>query len=275
MSTERRRNAGRAQVCIAEMQNAGRGRRGRSWVAPFGSGICMSIGWQFAEAPPTFSALSLAVGVAAVKALRRFGIADVGLEMAERPDLAEPQARRNPDRDARRVGRPGACRDRHRHQHADARGSAPGAGRTAGRADRRRARDPARANADAKCAVAARLPRRSSGCCRPSPSAASSLSSMNGAARYAGQRTGEGDQRHARPRRHGARRRDRRHACWSTSTDSCGDSSRAKSVCEQRRTAHDSAHRHRQHAHQVGDARQAGARHRSQPRSHAGWQRSS
>lgn len=71
---------GHAQVCLAEVQNAGRGRRGRSWIAPFGSGICMSLGWQFAEAPPTFSALSLAVGVAAVNALGRFGIVDAGVK---------------------------------------------------------------------------------------------------------------------------------------------------------------------------------------------------
>jgi BirA family transcriptional regulator, biotin operon repressor / biotin---[acetyl-CoA-carboxylase] ligase len=71
---------GRTQVCVAEVQNAGRGRRGRAWVAPFGSGICMSLGWQFAEAPPTFSALSLAIGVAAVKALRRLGVEGVGLK---------------------------------------------------------------------------------------------------------------------------------------------------------------------------------------------------
>lgn len=71
---------GHAHVCVAEIQNAGRGRRGRSWLAPFGSGICLSLGWQFGEAPPTFSALSLAVGVAAVKALRRFGAAEVGLK---------------------------------------------------------------------------------------------------------------------------------------------------------------------------------------------------
>lgn len=70
----------RGQLCVAEIQSAGRGRRGRSWIAPFGSGICMSIGWQFAEAPPTFSALSLAVGVASVRALRRFGATDVGLK---------------------------------------------------------------------------------------------------------------------------------------------------------------------------------------------------
>lgn len=71
---------GRAQICIAELQNAGRGRRGRSWIAPFGTGICMSVGWQFPESPPTFSALSLAVGVAAVRALRRSGATDVGLK---------------------------------------------------------------------------------------------------------------------------------------------------------------------------------------------------
>jgi BirA family biotin operon repressor/biotin-[acetyl-CoA-carboxylase] ligase len=43
---------GTAQVCVAEVQNAGRGRRGRSWVAPFGTGVCMSLSWQFVEAPP-------------------------------------------------------------------------------------------------------------------------------------------------------------------------------------------------------------------------------
>jgi BirA family biotin operon repressor/biotin-[acetyl-CoA-carboxylase] ligase len=71
---------GTTHVCVAEIQNAGRGRRGRSWVAPFGCGICMSMAWQFGEAPPTFSALSLAVGVAAAHALRRLGIEGVGLK---------------------------------------------------------------------------------------------------------------------------------------------------------------------------------------------------
>jgi BirA family biotin operon repressor/biotin-[acetyl-CoA-carboxylase] ligase len=40
----------------------------------------MSFGWQFAEAPPTLPALSLAVGVAAARALRRFGAEGVGLK---------------------------------------------------------------------------------------------------------------------------------------------------------------------------------------------------
>jgi BirA family biotin operon repressor/biotin-[acetyl-CoA-carboxylase] ligase len=71
---------GKTSVCVAEVQNAGRGRRGRSWLAPFGCGLCMSLTWQFVEAPPAFSALSLAVGVATVRALRRLGIEDVGLK---------------------------------------------------------------------------------------------------------------------------------------------------------------------------------------------------
>jgi BirA family biotin operon repressor/biotin-[acetyl-CoA-carboxylase] ligase len=70
----------RMQVCAAEVQTAGRGRRGRSWLAPFGSGVCLSVSWQFAESPPTFSALSLAVGVAIVRALRRFGLDGVRLK---------------------------------------------------------------------------------------------------------------------------------------------------------------------------------------------------
>jgi BirA family biotin operon repressor/biotin-[acetyl-CoA-carboxylase] ligase len=64
---------GNASICVAEVQTAGRGRRGRSWTAPFGSGMCLSLAWHFPESPPNFSALSLAVGLAVVRALRRFG----------------------------------------------------------------------------------------------------------------------------------------------------------------------------------------------------------
>jgi BirA family transcriptional regulator, biotin operon repressor / biotin---[acetyl-CoA-carboxylase] ligase len=71
---------GQMLVCAAELQTAGRGRRGRSWLAPFGSGICLSVAWQFAESPPEFSALSLAIGVAVVRALRRFGDTQVLLK---------------------------------------------------------------------------------------------------------------------------------------------------------------------------------------------------
>ena len=62
---------GSADVAIAELQHAGRGRRGRPWIAPFGSGLALSLGWSFRETPRDLPALSLAVGVAAVRALAR------------------------------------------------------------------------------------------------------------------------------------------------------------------------------------------------------------
>lgn len=73
-------HSGHGVLCVTEIQQAGRGRRGRSWVAPFGSGICMSLGWLFDSLPPAFSALSLVVGVALTRALRGIGAHEVGLK---------------------------------------------------------------------------------------------------------------------------------------------------------------------------------------------------
>jgi BirA family biotin operon repressor/biotin-[acetyl-CoA-carboxylase] ligase len=71
---------GKVDVCVAEHQSAGRGRRGREWIAPFGGAICLSMGWVFPEPPQQLSALSLAVGVAVTRALGRFGARDVRLK---------------------------------------------------------------------------------------------------------------------------------------------------------------------------------------------------
>jgi len=65
--------AGRFDACLAEFQSAGRGRRGRRWIAPFASGLCLSMNWSYRDAPATLGALSLAAGVAALRALRRSG----------------------------------------------------------------------------------------------------------------------------------------------------------------------------------------------------------
>jgi BirA family biotin operon repressor/biotin-[acetyl-CoA-carboxylase] ligase len=72
--------AGKADVCIAEHQTAGRGRRGRVWLAPFGGGICLSLNWLFPEPPRQLSALSLAVGVALLRALESRGAENVQLK---------------------------------------------------------------------------------------------------------------------------------------------------------------------------------------------------
>jgi len=70
----------RAVLCVSELQHAGRGRRGRSWLAPFGSGICMSLGYLFNEVPNGFSALTLVVGVAMMRALHEIGLTDAKLK---------------------------------------------------------------------------------------------------------------------------------------------------------------------------------------------------
>ena len=71
---------GRFDACLAEFQSAGRGRRGRRWVAPFASGLCLSVNWSYRDAPATLGALSLAAGVAVLRALRRLGFAELSLK---------------------------------------------------------------------------------------------------------------------------------------------------------------------------------------------------
>jgi BirA family biotin operon repressor/biotin-[acetyl-CoA-carboxylase] ligase len=65
---------------LAEYQTRGRGRRGGSWLAPPGSGLCLSLGWRFDTPPSSISALSLVVGIAVVRALRRLGGANLQLK---------------------------------------------------------------------------------------------------------------------------------------------------------------------------------------------------
>lgn len=67
-------------VCFAEYQTAGKGRRGRDWVSPFGCNIYMSVLCQFQQGPASINGLSLAVGVAVIRALNDCGIEDVGLK---------------------------------------------------------------------------------------------------------------------------------------------------------------------------------------------------
>ncbi len=67
-------------LCLAEFQSAGKGRRGRYWVSPFGSNIYLSLLWRYQSGPAAISALSLAVGIAVIRALKKFGIDDVGLK---------------------------------------------------------------------------------------------------------------------------------------------------------------------------------------------------
>jgi len=66
--------SGLCEVFLAEYQTAGRGRRGRTWVAPPGGAICLSVSWTFREVPPDLGALSLVIGVCGLRALVSLGV---------------------------------------------------------------------------------------------------------------------------------------------------------------------------------------------------------
>jgi BirA family transcriptional regulator, biotin operon repressor / biotin---[acetyl-CoA-carboxylase] ligase len=68
-------------VCLAEHQTAGKGRRGREWISPYGSNIYLSILWRFAQSGlGEIAGLSLAIGVAVVRALKQLQIPDITLK---------------------------------------------------------------------------------------------------------------------------------------------------------------------------------------------------
>ena len=71
---------GSSEVLLAEYQTAGRGRRGRPWVAPPGGAICLSFSWNFSDVPEDLGALGLVIGVCELRALRSLGIAHAKLK---------------------------------------------------------------------------------------------------------------------------------------------------------------------------------------------------
>jgi BirA family transcriptional regulator, biotin operon repressor / biotin---[acetyl-CoA-carboxylase] ligase len=71
---------GSSEVLLAEHQSAGRGRRGRAWLAPPGGAICLSMSWMFREVPPDLGALGLVTGVCALRALTALNVRNSGLK---------------------------------------------------------------------------------------------------------------------------------------------------------------------------------------------------
>lgn len=67
-------------LLAAEVQTAGRGRRGRRWRSAPGTGATFSILRRMRCAPASLSGLSLAVGVAAARALRALGAGAAGVK---------------------------------------------------------------------------------------------------------------------------------------------------------------------------------------------------
>jgi BirA family biotin operon repressor/biotin-[acetyl-CoA-carboxylase] ligase len=68
------------QLCVTELQTAGRGRRGRVWHSPYAANLYFSLGWEFSGGVTAMEGLSLAVGLSICEVLESQGLADAQLK---------------------------------------------------------------------------------------------------------------------------------------------------------------------------------------------------
>ncbi|AHM76208.1 bifunctional biotin--[acetyl-CoA-carboxylase] ligase/biotin operon repressor BirA [Yersinia hibernica] len=64
-------------ACVAEYQQAGRGRRGRQWRSPFGANLYLSMYWRLEQGPAAAMGLSLVVGIVMAEVLHKLGAEQV------------------------------------------------------------------------------------------------------------------------------------------------------------------------------------------------------
>ena len=72
--------AAHGNVAIAEMQMAGRGRRGRAWHTPLAGALTFSLLWRFQQGVAALGGLSLAAGLAVAQACEAVGIQGIQLK---------------------------------------------------------------------------------------------------------------------------------------------------------------------------------------------------
>lgn len=72
---QRMRELPHATCVAANVQTAGRGRRGRAWVSQLGASLTFSLVWRFDCGAAALSGLSLAVGLGIARGLQQLGVA--------------------------------------------------------------------------------------------------------------------------------------------------------------------------------------------------------
>ena len=72
--------AAHATCVVAALQTSGKGRRGRTWQAGLGASLTFSLLWRFQMGASALSGLSLAVGVALIRALQTLGVSTAKLK---------------------------------------------------------------------------------------------------------------------------------------------------------------------------------------------------
>ncbi len=68
------------KVCISEYQSAGRGRRGRQWISPFGSHLYLSMYWRIDQGIASAMGLSVVTALAVSDAIKKMFAIDVQLK---------------------------------------------------------------------------------------------------------------------------------------------------------------------------------------------------
>lgn len=74
------KGAAHATCVAAHVQTSGKGRRGRAWVSQLGASLTFSLLWRFQCGAAALSGLSLAVGVALIRALNSLNVSNVQLK---------------------------------------------------------------------------------------------------------------------------------------------------------------------------------------------------
>jgi BirA family transcriptional regulator, biotin operon repressor / biotin---[acetyl-CoA-carboxylase] ligase len=74
------KGASHVTCVVAQMQTNGKGRRGRTWVSQLGASLTFSLLWRFQCGAAALSGMSLAVGVALIRALNSLGVTNAQLK---------------------------------------------------------------------------------------------------------------------------------------------------------------------------------------------------
>ncbi len=74
------KGAAHATCVVAHVQTHGKGRRGRTWISQLGASLTFSLLWRFQCGAAALSGLSLAVGVALIRALMSLGVNNAQLK---------------------------------------------------------------------------------------------------------------------------------------------------------------------------------------------------
>lgn len=73
-------NGNKVFVCLAEQQSAGKGRRGRPWISPYGCNLYVTIAREFNTGVSELEGLSLVIALAVVRVLTRNQVPGLGIK---------------------------------------------------------------------------------------------------------------------------------------------------------------------------------------------------